>query len=123
MSDHACKPGPGKFEGEGALCVMAYESANLGCADASTEGCEWFRAPLQFDADEETQRACVSEGFCAECIEQANDDARELAGCMIREDSQGFVYLTTYASREEFEAALTEAEQADSNNEEESENA
>lgn len=112
-NERPCRPGPGKFEGESALCVMAYHSANLGCADASTEGCEWFRSPLGFDADEETTRGASAEGFCAECIERAIDDARELAGCMIREDSQGFVYLTTYNSREEFEHELTEAEQAD----------
>lgn len=109
LKPHACKPGPGKFEGESALAIMAYESANLGCADMSTKGCEWFRSPLQFDADEETQRACRDHGICAECIEKANDDARELAGCMIREDSQGFVYLTTFDSREAFDAAMAEA--------------
>lgn len=65
-----CHVGPGKFEGESALAALAYESMMLGGADVTTyEGedgpaTDWFRAPLGFDADEETVQGARDAGFC-----------------------------------------------------------
>lgn len=103
-----CKPGPGRFEGEGALTVMAYESAMLGLADESFDGLEWFRAPLGFDADQECIAAAKAEGFCEECITAANAEALELGGYMVHQDGQGFIYGSAFSSRDEYEAALAE---------------
>ena len=109
-----CKRGPGKFEGESALTVMAYWHATNGNADVSGDAgqcglsVDFFKSPLQFDADSEALDAARAEGFCGACIAQAIDDARELAGCSITEDSQGFVYLETYDSADAYNAAVVE---------------
>lgn len=103
-TDHRCKPGPGKFEGESALAVMAYESANLGCADDDFNGLSWFKAPLNFDADTECVDAAKREGFCDACIADAIDHARELAGYLLHEDGNGFAYGTEFESADDYEA-------------------
>ncbi len=110
-----CNVGPGKFEGEGAVAYMAWEQLMLGNTDASTGGesneTNWFRAPLNFDADQSVVRDALEYGYCNECIEGHADDIA--GGVSLYEDGQGFVYCKTYATREEFDAALALAEQED----------
>lgn len=113
-----CKVGPGKFEGERTLTFLAYQSSLLGCADATTGAedtlIDWFRAPLNFDADQETVAAARAYGYCEACIAEAL--ASDVAGISIWERSDGFVYGTVYQTRDEFDAAIAEAEAEDETN-------
>lgn len=112
-----CDIGPGKFEGESALTFMAFEQAMLGNSDISTGDGEsgslvdWLRVPLNLDADQSVIRAALDYGYCQECIDDAGSDIR--GGIAVWEDSQGFVYSREFATREEFESALAEAEAED----------
>lgn len=119
----ACKVGPGKFEGEPALTFMAHAVMLEGFSDATTgedgDTIDWFRAPLGFDADADLSHAARAHGYCQECIEHYADDVN--GGVAIWEDSNGFVYCKTFATVEEFDAALAEAEEEESSEEEEGE--
>ena len=110
-----CKVGPGKFEGEGALTFLAWQSMLNGGGDTTTgdDGnvVEWFRAPFNFDADPEVVKAARGHGYCEACIAEAL--AEDSAGLSLWESSQGFVYGTTYVTREAFDRALDRAERAD----------
>jgi hypothetical protein len=109
-----CKVGPGKFEGESALTFIGWQSALMGLADVATgvdETVDWFRAPFNFDADVETVKAARDYGYCEDCIREALAD--DSAGLSLWESSAGFVYGTTYATRDEFDKALADAEQED----------
>lgn len=115
-----CKVGPGKFEGESALTFLAYQSGLLGCSDATTydgdRAVDWFRAPFNFDADHQTVNEARAYGYCEPCIEAALRD--ESKGLSLREDSQGFVYGTTFATAAAFDRALARAEADEEANEE-----
>jgi hypothetical protein len=113
-----CSVGPGKFEGEPAETFMAYEQAMLGNTDASTgesdmpgSMTDWLRSPLNLDADSDVVRAAIAYGYCPTCVEAAGKDIA--GGIAIYENEQGFVYGTSYATREEFDAALAAAEVED----------
>jgi len=101
----ACKVGPGKFEGEPALAFLAYQ--HVGNADTTTGVRDWFRRPLNFDTDGADQRA-LDYGYCQECVNEALADGSY--GLSLVEDEQGFVWLDTYDTAEEFDAALSAAE-------------
>ena len=111
-----CSVGPGKFEGESALCFLAWAHSDY--ADCSTGSGEcgtytdWFRSPLNFDTEPHILEDARSYGYCEACIREALDC--DAYGLSVREDSYGFVYLTEYATREEFDAALQAAEEEDS---------
>ena len=115
-----CKVGPGKFEGERALIYIAWQSAMLGTSDATTGDSEWgtltdwMFAPFHFDADPETVQAAREYGYCEACIAEALAD--ESAGLALWESEQGFVYGAAYATREEFDKALADAEVGDDDN-------
>jgi hypothetical protein len=110
-----CNVGPGKFEGESALTFLAYQSMLLGCSDVSTGTEEhlidWFKGPLNFDADHETVEAAEAYGYCAACIEEAINERPY--GMSLRERSDGFVYGTVYETQAEYDAAFAEAEAED----------
>jgi hypothetical protein len=110
-----CNVGPGKFEGEDALAYLAWQSALNGCVDASTgpEGAvtDWFRRPFNFDADESVIQVARDYGYCEECIKEALES--EAGGLALFEDSWGFVYCEEYATVEEFDRALKQAESED----------
>ena len=108
-----CKVGPGKFEGESALTFLAWQSMLMNGGGDTTTGddgnvVEWFLSPFNFDADPEAVEAARDYGYCEACIAEALAD--DSAGLSLWESSQGFVYGTTYATREEFDKALAEAE-------------
>jgi len=109
-----CKVGPGKFEGEDVVAFLAYQQMLNGCVDSTTGPesgeTDWFRAPLNFDADAGVVDAALAYGYCQECIESHNDIR---GGVSLWESNQGFVYCTTYDTREEYDRALSEAETED----------
>lgn len=109
-----CDIGPGKFEGEGAVSFMVWEQAMLGNSDVSTEDeygrmVDWLRSPLNLGTDQEVVEAALGYGYCADCVESAGRDIG--GGVAVWEDGQGFVYCTTFDTREEFDKALAEAEE------------
>ena len=109
-----CKVGPGKFEGEGAVTFMAWERAMLGNSDCTTYEAyptDWLRSPLNLSADQSVVEAARAYGYCAPCVESAGQDIH--GGVAVWEDSQGFVYCQTFDTREAFDKALSEAEQAE----------
>lgn len=110
-----CSYGPGKFEGEDALTVMAHCHVSLGTADYSVGQYDFFKSPLQFDADQEAVAAARDAGFCPVCIEGACDEARTLAGVCTYEDDNGFAYCIRYESTEEYDAAIRAAELTEPN--------
>lgn len=110
MCANNCKPGPGKFEGESALTVMAYAQMCLGNGDASAGRYEFFRSPLNFTADAEAVSAAHSAGFCDQCIEEAEDYGRTLYGVAVWDSDQGFAMLREFGSEAEYDAALRDAE-------------
>jgi hypothetical protein len=107
-----CKIGPGKFQGEPALAYLLWAD---GFADESTDHVEWYRGP--FLASGEARAAAEAYGYCPACIAQAEADTS--FGASLLESDQGFVYLVTYPTAVEFDAAMTEAETADAENGEE----
>ena len=102
-----CKVGPGKFEGESALTFLAYQSMLLGCSDETHGSTDFFKGPLNFDADRETVDAARSYGYCEACIAEAL--AENPYGMSIMEDSQGFVYGDVYETQAEYEDAIAAA--------------
>lgn len=109
-----CNVGPGKFEGEPALAALAYNSAMLGGADVSTDdedgmtAADFFKAPLMFDADEETVKLARQAGYCEECIAEALDSDAYGIGLFYSE--QGFVHVEEYRSETDYLAAWLESE-------------
>ena len=116
MKSCGCQVGPGKFEGESALAYLAYLSALHGDADTSTYHgdtvVDWFRSPFNFDAEREAVFSCQAYGFCEPCVKQALED--ESFGLSLRQDNNGFVYLTRYATEKEYDEALAVAEDEES---------
>src|SRR3990167_5571871 len=110
-----CKVGPGKFEAESALTFLAWESMLNGGGGTTTgdDGnvVEWFLSPFNFGADPEAVEEARDYGYCEACIAEALAD--DSAGLSLWVSSQGFVYGTTYATREEFDKALDREERAD----------
>jgi hypothetical protein len=104
-----CKVGPGKFESESALTFLAYQSMLMGGGDESIGAVEFFKGPLDFDADAETVEAARDYGYCEPCIAEAL--AERPYGMSISEDSQGFVWGTTYDSAKAYDAAVKIAEE------------
>ena len=114
-----CKVGPGKFEGEGAVTFMAWQQVMLGNSDCTTyddaeQPTDWLRSPLNLDADQSVVKDALAYGYCAPCVEAAGQDIG--GGVAVWEDSQGFVYCETFDTREAFDKALSEAEQAEESN-------
>jgi len=110
-----CKRYPGKFEGEGALTALAYSSMMNGGADETEyDGdtpTDFFRAPFNFDADEENLVFAREEGFCEACIAEALQS--EADGLALWTDSQGFVYLAEFATEQEYLDAIKTLEDAE----------
>ena len=104
-----CKVGPGKFEGESALTFLAYQSMLLGCSDMSIGTVDFFKGPLNFDADAEMVSAARAYGYCESCIAEAL--AERPYGMSIGEDSQGFVWGATYDTAKEYDEAVARAEE------------
>ena len=102
-----CKVGPGKFEGESALTFLAYQSMLLGCSDETHGSTDFFKGPLNFDADQETVDAARSYGYCDECIESALSERPY--GMAIWESNDGFVCGVTYETQSEYEEAVAAA--------------
>jgi len=113
-----CTVGPGKFEGESALAYFAYLSGLHGDADTTTYAHEvpkdWFRRPFNFDAEAEHVVQAQSYGYCSDCVKEALED--ESFGLSLYEDSNGFVYLTRYATEAEYDKALGAAEDEEDDN-------
>ena len=107
-----CDVGPGKFEGEGVLTFLGWQSVINGFTDETTgsEGnlVEWIQAPFGFGADSEVLQFARAYGYCEACIAEALAD--DSAGLSLWESSNGFVYGTTYATHEKFSEALAEEE-------------
>ena len=104
-----CMVGPGKFEGEGALTALAYSSMLSGGSDLTEyepdeTTVEFFKAPFNFDADEENVSFAREQGLCDDCIREALDD--ESFGLALWEDSQGFVYVQTFDDESEWNDAI-----------------
>jgi hypothetical protein len=106
-----CKVGPGKFEGESALTFLAYQSMLLGCSDESHGSADFFKGPLDFDADAEMVAVARDYGYCEPCIEGAL--AERPYGMSIWESDQGFVYGTTYDDAKAYDKAVAQAEADD----------
>jgi diadenosine tetraphosphatase ApaH/serine/threonine PP2A family protein phosphatase len=105
-----CKVGPGKFEGEPALAYLLWAD---GFADESTDQVDWFRGPFQ--ASDDARYAAEAYGsYCLPCIALAQEDSAY--GASLYESDQGFVYLVTYPTALEYDAAFAEAEAADAEN-------
>jgi len=104
-----CQVGPGKFEGESALTFLAYHAMTLGCSDETVGAVDFFKGPLNFDADVETVAAARAYGYCELCIAEAL--AERPYGMSIGEDSQGFVWGATYDDAATYDAAVELAEE------------
>jgi hypothetical protein len=104
--------GPGKFEGEGALTALAHYYAAEGMADDDAGKYSLFKGPLQFGNDGSGAEEFASElGYCAACIAKALEDSRDLAGCVVFETDQGFAEFRELHTLEEYQEALTNAEE------------
>ncbi len=109
-----CQVGLGKFEGEPALTFLAYEASMDGSDEITGDGelgtvTSWIRGPfIDFDAYRDSASAY---GYCDACIDGALTD--KSYGISLWESEQGFVQGTTYASKEEFDKALGDAEAED----------
>jgi len=104
-----CQVRPGKFEGESALTFLAYQSMLLGCSDLTAGSVDFFKAPLNFDADQETVKAAREYGYCEACISEALEERPY--GMSICESSDGFVYGSTYDNAEDYNEAVKSAEE------------
>ena len=98
----------------------------LGNSDTVTGGedgdgptTDWLRAPLNLDADASVVKSARDYGYCQECIDRASDAA---GGIAVWEDSIGFVYSRSFDTKEKFDAALSECEDADQDSQEEDAN-
>jgi hypothetical protein len=80
----------------------------LGCSDVSYGAVDFFKGPLNFDADAETVAAARAYGYCEPCIAEAL--AERPYGMSIGEDSQGFVWGATYATTKAYDKAVARAE-------------
>ena len=112
-----CKVGPGKFEGEPALTFLAWDAMMDGSSDATTGDSErgtlteWLRGPGPFGFSSDSVDAAREYGYCDPCILAAL--ATPAAGIELWESEQGFVYGREFATLEDFEASLAEAEAED----------
>ena len=103
-----CTVGPGKFEGETPLTALGYWHGTNGNADESHGNVDFFKSPLNFDANQDALSFCRALGYCQTCIDADLDDARDLAGVAIREDDAGFVFRREITSAESYQE-LTDA--------------
>lgn len=92
---------PGKFEGEPALAALAYWHMLNGGADESTNLVDWFRSPFNFDADPEALTFAAEQGYTEGEIAEALADTSY--GLSISEDEQGFVWLVTYETKDDYD--------------------
>lgn len=107
-----CKIGPGKFEGEPALTYMAWGqmgNSDIDTYDEHERPTSWLRSPLNLDADREVVEGALAHGYCQECVDEAGKEVG--GGVAVWEDDQGFVYCKVFETREEFDKALTAAQQ------------
>lgn len=114
MTCTACRVGPGKFEGEPALAALAYSASLNGSSDATTGEhpvVDWFRSPFNFDVDPTNVEFALATGYCTKCVQEALE--ADVYGLDIFEDSQGFIYLKQYDTREGFDNALALAIEGD----------
>lgn len=113
-----CKVGPGRFEAEGVLTFLAHEAAGNGCADDSAGRYDFFKAPFEFDTVDAIH-AAVEYGYCVDCLDDY--DSGDVYGCAVWLTDQGFAECVTFATAEEYDAALAEAEAEDCEDNDESE--
>jgi hypothetical protein len=106
---NCCTVGPGKFEGESALTFLAYQAMLQGGVDESIGHVDFFKGPFADFKDHAGEAGDY--GYCPECIDAALAD--DAYGISIIEDEQGFVWLESYGTAEEFDAALAAAERAE----------
>jgi hypothetical protein len=104
----SCDVGPGKFEGEPAMTFLCFQRALDGCADESpADGVDFYRLKAEdrplFPA--EYQDAAREYGYCDRCI--AETCASTAYGYATEETEQGFVNGAEYATKDEYDNALT----------------
>lgn len=112
MAQCTCNVGPGKFEGEPAAVYMAYQQMCLGNADTEIGRYVFFKKPFLFDADQSVIKDALAYGYCQECIDNHGDAADY--GLVIWERDDGFVMSERIETEAEWNKAIEQAEEEDS---------